>query len=153
MKLCIFSDAHGGVANMIDAAERERPDMCFFLGDGERDLTAFRRHFPDMTVMSVRGNCDLRSQDPLYLNCVIEGVNIFAAHGHRYHVKADPYLDDIRDAAAGYGARVILFGHTHEAYLSEEKDMLIMNPGAIGRHRYGILELSGGSVRAQLKIQ
>ncbi len=153
MKICVFSDPHGGYRNMIDAAEKELPDLCFFLGDGERDLAKFRERFPELTVLSVRGNCDLTSDDPNFMYCVLDGAGIFATHGHRYYVKTDPGYYELRTAAASYGANVALFGHTHEAYLREDDGMLIMNPGTIGRHRYGILEISNGHVSARLKVQ
>ena len=37
MKACVFSDSHGVTGHMITAIELEKPDICFFLGDGERE--------------------------------------------------------------------------------------------------------------------
>ena len=152
MKICVFSDSHGGVDNMIRATERESPDMCFFLGDGERDLARYRVRFPHLSVFSVRGNCDLRSEDPIYLCGVFGGVKIFATHGHQHHVKYDPGYYELKEAAQALGARVVLFGHTHEAYLNDEYGLMLMNPGSIGRHRYGILEINDGELHAKLKM-
>lgn len=46
MKLLVFSDSHGNVANMEDAVRREEPDQVLHLGDVVRDADALRRRFP-----------------------------------------------------------------------------------------------------------
>ena len=40
MKFIVFSDSHGVSDNMIRAVKLEKPDLCFYLGDGERDLNS-----------------------------------------------------------------------------------------------------------------
>ena len=60
MKICVFSDSHGYANNMIEAVRREKPALCFFLGDGESDLVTLRGRFPDLPVNAVRGNCEDR---------------------------------------------------------------------------------------------
>ena len=149
MKICVFSDSHGNVKNMQRAVEREKPALCFFLGDGERDLAALQKRLPELPLYAVRGNCDLRSALPGELRCAVLGVRIFAAHGHLQQVKYDPALHELR-AAAGE-AEVILFGHTHEPRCEERGGKLLLNPGAIGAGSYGLLFVEDGRARAELR--
>ena len=153
MKVCVFSDSHGHPRRMIEAIEREKPVLCFFLGDGERDLAAVRLQFPDLPIHAVRGNCDLRSALPMHLRCAVGPLQIFAAHGHRYDVKHDPELFDLRAAALRLDCSVVLFGHTHRAYLDESPSLLVMNPGSVGGTppSYGILQIDGRQIRPEIR--
>ena len=137
---------------MIRAVALEAPALCFFLGDGEKDLAALRQRFPTLPVYAVRGNCDHRSSLPRELRCVVGGVEIFAAHGHMHNVKYDPALCELL-AAAG-NARVALFGHTHRARCEELDGHLVVNPGPAGLAShpcYALLLIEDGSVSAELR--
>ncbi len=152
LKICVFSDTHGRSEPMLKAVRREEPVLCFFLGDGERDLNVLQESFPELLVYAVRGNCDLRSSLPLELHCAVGGVEIFATHGHIYSVKHDPQLSELRDAAGR--ARVVLYGHTHIARCEELEDKLVLNPGSSGygaQPGYGILLIEDGRVQARLR--
>ena len=47
-----------------------------------------------------------------------------------------------RGAAGGErGANVILFGHTHEAYLHKDAELTVMNPGA-AHFSYGVIDVA-----------
>lgn len=153
IKICVFSDSHGCAAHMIAAVEKENPTLCFFLGDGERDLAQVQARFPSLPIYAVRGNCDLRSQLSDTLTCMVGGVRIFAAHGHQYDVKYEPGLETLSDAAKMAGASVVLFGHTHHSLLEQKRDLLFLNPGTIGRvphPGYGLLWLDDGAARGML---
>ena len=153
MKICVFSDSHGSAQPMIAAIEREQPQLCFFLGDGERDLTAVRTRYPDLPFYAVRGNCDANSGLSASLTCAVGGVRIFAAHGHQYNVKYEPALESLADAARDAGASVALFGHTHCSRMERQGELLLFNPGTVGRGAhpgYGLLYLDEGAVQAQL---
>ena len=99
MKICVFSDSHGTAENMIEAVRRETPELCFFLGDGERDLTVLQERFPHLPINTVRGNCDLRSVQSLSLRCAVGGLSIYAVHGHQHEVKYDDMLRELLRAA------------------------------------------------------
>lgn len=154
MKICVYSDSHGSTREMLRATRLEKPDLVFFLGDGENDLVWLRRVFQKLPVLSVRGNCDLRSNDPYYLECAVGGVRFFATHGHRYDVKYDPHLEKLASAGAECGAEVILFGHTHEPYKEDREGILILNPGSIGESTppfYAVITLSGGIISSEIR--
>ena len=152
MKVCVFSDSHGCPENLVRAVEAEKPALCFFLGDGERDLGALRERFPDLPVYAVRGNCDLRSGLPKQLACAVGGVRIFATHGHLYDVKHDPSLFGLLRAAEG--ADLALFGHTHTALAERREGTVIFNPGSIGRSArpsYGVITIGEGETRTEIR--
>jgi putative phosphoesterase len=154
MKLCVFSDSHGCSEHMIAAVEREAPALCFFLGDGERDLAAVRERFPALPFFTVRGNCDLRSGASASLVCALGALRLFAAHGHLLNVKYEPGLDTLCAAAREARADAALFGHTHRPLLERRGELLLLNPGSIGRvaqPSYALLTLDGGAPEAELK--
>lgn len=63
MKLVLFSDSHGNVANMADVVRLEHPDRVLHMGDLARDAEELARQFPDIPVTYVPGNCDGRRPD------------------------------------------------------------------------------------------
>lgn len=139
---------------MIKAIELERPALCFFLGDGERDFDALLDRYPALPFYAVRGNCDFRSQASSSVICNIMGVSIFATHGHMYNVKYEPSLDTLTARAVEAGADVALFGHTHQQYMSYQMGVLVINPGSIGRGTYpcyAVLEIDKGNCSADLR--
>ena len=154
MKFIVFSDSHGDVDHMIRAVRLENPALCFFLGDGEYDLTRLQRRFPSLPVNAVRGNCDLHSTLPRALTCAAGGVRIFATHGHLYGVKHDPIYRELCEAALAENADVVLFGHTHEPFLDRTMGMELLNPGSIGpttRPSYGLILLDGDRVETAVR--
>ena len=139
---------------MIAAVEREKPALCFFLGDGERDLMKLQARFPALPVYAVRGNCDLRSKLSSALTCTVGGVCVFAAHGHQYDVKYEPVPETLLCAALDAGASLALFGHTHEQTLRQLQGVTLLNPGSIGRSaraEYALLFVANGQFTAELK--
>ena len=154
MKFIVFSDSHGDVDHMIRAVRLENPALCFFLGDGEYDLTRLQRRFPSLPVNAVRGNCDLRSTLPRALTCAAGGVRIFATHGHLFGVKHDPIYRELCEAALAENADVVLFGHTHEPFRDRTMGMELLNPGSIGpttRPSYGLILLDGDRVETAIR--
>ncbi len=154
MKLCVFSDSHGWPDAMLAAIGREQPALCFFLGDGERDLRAVGECFPRLPVYAVRGNCDLRSGLSAALVCTVGGVRIFAAHGHQYDVKYEPGLESLAAAARQAQASLVLYGHTHRARLEQRDGITFLNPGAVGRAAhpaYAAVTVEEGRFTAELK--
>ena len=139
---------------MIRAIAREKPALCFFLGDGERDLVQAQSRYPALPFYAVRGNCDWRSSLSASIVCTVGGVCVFATHGHLYEVKHEPDLDSLLRAAEEAGASLALFGHTHHAALEERGGITFLNPGSIGRSArpaYAVLTLDGARFRAELK--
>ena len=154
MKILVCSDSHGNTEHLLRVLELEQPEMVIHLGDGERDVAVVRRRYPELDIRQVQGNCDVHSAAPLHLTLTVEGVKIFAVHGHEYGVKYDRHLTRLRYGAMEAGAQVALFGHTHRPYQDHSLGMELLNPGSIGLGYppgYGILTIENGAARTELR--
>jgi putative phosphoesterase len=160
MKLMIASDIHGSAYYndlLVECFREEKPDKLLLLGDilyhGPRnDLPA--EYVPKRVLASlnelkdrilcVRGNCDgdvdqMVLEFPImadYLYMYIEGIEIYASHGHIYNQnKPLPGLKGI-----------FLCGHTHVPLIEKHDDFVYLNPGSVSipkdgsRHSYMIFE-------------
>ena len=167
MKLLVLSDVHERPDRARSAILRHKDaDGVLFLGDGLRDVERLSFPQPNLSIISVRGNCDLFSVGndiPTERMLGAGSIRVLMMHGHTPHdVK---YGEDAAIAyAARRGADLLLFGHTHqrlERYLPEGSDlgggilldhpMWVMNPGSIGHPAdgvpsYGIVMIEGDRV-------
>ena len=117
---------------MCAAIRAWQPDIVLHLGDYVRDAMSVRERFPDLDLRYVRGNCDVGMKDePEKLSLNVEGVEIFATHGHSYNVKYG--LDSLCNAAYFSGAKLCLFGHTHQRLYLELGGIRFLNPGTAGQ--------------------
>ena len=149
MDILVISDSHGRQNKIEEVIARQikKPDAVIFLGDGFRDITY--ADVGDVPIYSVRGNCDaglfFGSDVPEERSFTLGGKKFFITHGHRYGVKST--LTPLISHAAGIGADVLLYGHTHEGFervLASENEygiklsspLHIMNPGSIGSYPY-----------------
>ena len=145
MKLLVFSDSHGTVGPMLRAVRERAPDAVAHLGDYTRDAAVLRKAFPELRLISVRGNCDWDDRAPDAERFELGGVEIYACHGHRYGVKTG--LDALCNAGYFSGARLVLFGHTHVPLRREEGGLRLLNPGS-ARSGFAEVELEGGEIRS-----
>ena len=145
MLLAVFSDSHGAAAPMVNAVERYHPDMVLFLGDGVRDAEKVRLRFPEIPFTILRGNCD---RDPGYEDRAIlklEGVGIFAAHGHEHGVKYG--MDKFATSVLCSGSVLGLYGHTHRPLWQASQGIQLLNPGSIGSRQnptFALVTLADG---------
>ena len=128
MKLLICSDIHGdaqAVKNLLDAFKSECADRILILGDllyhGPRnDLP--KSYAPKEAIellnanksiiMAVRGNCDTEVDQMVlefpiladYAYLELDGLGIFATHGHHHNTATPPPLRE---------GEILLHGHTH----------------------------------------
>ncbi len=146
MKLLIASDIHGDLAcaeKIFEAYEKEGADKLLLLGDllyhGPRNdlpptyapkkvieiLNANRDK-----ILTVRGNCDTEVDQMVldfpiladYIYLSLDGLSVFATHGHRHNTATPPPL--------GKG-EVLLHGHTHVPACIEFGDgNWYLNPGS-----------------------
>ena len=150
MKICVFSDSHGREGRMADAIAFEQPDACFFLGDGERDLSVIEECYPKLKIYAVRGNCDFVTMLKSTLCCEIEGVTIYATHGHLSGVKYESDLETLTSQAQEAGADIALFGHTNRQHLSYYRGMMLPNPGTVHNGESPLLTIQIGRCSAEL---
>ena len=147
MKLLIASDIHGDIESakaLINAFEANECDKILLLGDvlyhGPRNNLPGRYSPKEVIellngysekILAVRGNCDTEV-DQMVLNFPIlsdyaivsvDGLTIYATHGHNYNTKTPPPL------AAG---DILLHGHTHVIRAeSFGNNNTYINPGSI----------------------
>jgi len=150
MKIGLISDTHGQVRADVHSA-LAGVSLILHAGDvgGDAVLDELQLIAP---VHAVYGNTDM-PDDPRLSRSVeleLDGVRIHVSHGHEL---GSPTADLLLDR---YGARVIVYGHTHKALIEERGRRWCINPGAAGPRRFnlmpsvGILTLDAGNITVEL---
>lgn len=146
MKLLIASDIHGdinGARFIVDVFKKERCDRILLLGDllyfGPRN-TLTEGYDPQAVIkllnenrdviMAVRGNCDAEVDQMVldfpiladYCYLSLDGLEIFATHGHHFNTLTPPPLRK---------GEILLHGHTHVLKCEQlGNDNYYLNPGS-----------------------
>ncbi len=146
MKLLIASDIHGdieGAKFIFDAFIKEDCDKMLLLGDllyfGPRN-TLTDNYNPQAVIkllnenkdviLSVRGNCDAEVDQMVldfpiladYCYLSLDGLSIFATHGHHHNIQSPPPLRN---------GEILLHGHTHVIKCEEfGNNNYYLNPGS-----------------------
>ena len=153
MKLLICSDIHGDVSSaraVLDAYSAEKCDKLIILGDllyhGPRndlptgyapnEVIALLNENKEK-ISTVRGNCDTEV-DQMVLNFPIladysllelDGLSIFATHGHHHNTTTPPPLRR---------GEILLHGHTHVLTITQFGDEnYYINPGSVSLPKEG----------------
>ncbi len=127
-KIIVVSDSHGDVRGIESLRSLFlENDYLIHLGDGANDTKPLRMEQPEK-VYACCGNNDPFCLYPDEDELDIEGVKIFFCHGHKYGVKSG--LGNLAKAAKKRGAQIALYGHTHEAKITEIDGVTLINPGA-----------------------
>lgn len=146
MKLMIASDIHGSAyycKKLLEAYEREEAEKLLLLGDvlyhgprndlpeeyAPKEVIAMLNPLKNQ-LLCVRGNCDTEVDQMVldfpvladYAVLWIDGISIYATHGHNYNEEKLPPL------AKG---DILLNGHTHVPKCTEHEDYIYMNPGSV----------------------
>jgi putative phosphoesterase len=147
MKLLIASDIHGDIESakvLTEAFEREGCQKILLLGDvlyhgprnnlpgryAPKEVIALLNRYKDK-ILAVRGNCDTEVDQMVlefpiladYALLSLDGLNIYATHGHNYNTQTPPPLSE---------GDILLHGHTH--VIRAEKfgnNNTYINPGSI----------------------
>ena len=146
MKLLIASDIHGDLDScerVLSAYRAEGADKLLLLGDllyhgprnnlpssyAPKEVIKLLNENKDK-ILAVRGNCDTEVDQMVldfpiladYAYLSLDGISVFATHGHKYNLSALPPL--------GKG-EVLLHGHTHVLCSKKFGDgNLYLNPGS-----------------------
>ena len=150
IKILVLSDSHGNIANMLQAVEREVPNMILHLGDCWRDAEQLHDRFPAIPFYQVPGNCDFRSLEAEEQLIMIEGKRALICHGHTYGVKQSLMRAGFRSEELDLD--LFLFGHTHRPMVDRRGRTFFLNPGSIGdysRPFYGIVTVENGKLDAR----
>ena len=130
MKIGVMADSHGQRSMVQKTLKRMgKVDMLFHLGDRYGDLMA-------PGVICLKGNCDFERDAPLDWTGTIDGISVYATHGHLYGVKSGP--DRLLAAAQQNGWQLVLYGHTHIPDQFTQGDMVLVNPGSLAYPRGGV---------------
>ncbi len=146
MKLMIASDIHGSAKyceKMLKAYDREGAERLLLLGDflyhgprndlpkgyAPKEVAAMLNERKE-DLLCVRGNCDAEVDQVLlefpimadYCLLDLDGVTIFATHGHHYNPKNPPMLKK---------GDILLNGHTHIPANEDMGTFTYMNPGSV----------------------
>ncbi len=153
MRIVVTSDTHRASRdffNIIDRHEKNA-DLFINLGDSEREIELLEMVKPNVKIKCVCGNCDFSSTAPMEQIIEFNGKRVFFTHGHGYHVKYG--YGELQRRAGELNSDVCLFGHTHEPYTEIIDGIYYMNPGAVCRGSYGIVDVVPGGIMAYtLKI-
>ncbi len=130
--MVILSDTHRNL-QPLEKIERvlSESDYIVHLGDMASDANALMRAYPEKTYV-VAGNNDFFGGLADELALEVEERRILICHGHRYGVKSG--TERLAAAAKARGCDIALYGHTHEAKVSEENGILTINPGCMTRY-------------------
>ena len=153
MKMLIASDIHGDLDSarrVIDAYKHQDCDKLVLLGDllyhGPRNnlpTTYAPKEVIDLlneyreVILAVRGNCDTEVDQMVlsfpiladYAYISVDGLDIFATHGHRFNTKDAPPLKM---------GDILLHGHTHVLKFEDfGKQNTYINPGSIALPKEG----------------
>lgn len=151
MKILVLSDSHSGRSFMHYCVDAVKPDQIIHLGDHYEDGTVIAEDYPHLRVHQVPGNCDFfsgaRSQPPV-MCYEIGGVRFYMTHGHLQGVKGG--IEKLLADAAEKGAKVVCFGHTHEALCFQTERMWVLNPGSCRSWSgsAGVVEIANQKVSA-----
>lgn len=151
LKYMVVSDSHNPPTYLERVAARFREEKCdgmIHLGDLVGDAKELEKLI-GMPVEYVAGNCDYFAKDRREAVLFKEGVRVLLTHGDAYGVKYS--YDRLSYAASEMNVQVALFGHTHEPFAGFVGDVMLVNPGALKKGRYAILELENGRARPFLK--
>ena len=141
MRLLVFSDSHGVAYYMRKVLEMHpEADKIIFLGDGEADIDNLEYYIGNKPVVKVKGNCDPYSDLKALEIIKAAGQTVYITHGYAEHVKAG--LTELKLTARGYGANIVLYGHTHRQESFTEDGVYYMNPGSISERYYGMIDIT-----------
>lgn len=145
-----MSDSHGRIERIKKVIEEQpKAELFIFLGDGTRDFHAAMRGVPKED-WCVCGNCDFGSSDEYQLISYVKDIQFYCTHGHQWNVKHS--LEELIQEAKKKEVKVLLYGHTHEAYYEYRDGIHIFNPGSLGSPRgpfyptYGVIDIQGKNI-------
>lgn len=145
--IVVLSDTHGfrKTFEELDGIFSES-DIIIHLGDTSADGNFISLKYPQKTHV-INGNCEVFPVGVDEEVIEVEGVKIFACHGHRYSVKTT--LTRLAERAKELGCRLALYGHTHQPREDEIDGVTLINPGAgtrYGTRNYLYLVINGEKI-------
>jgi putative phosphoesterase len=152
MRILVISDTHGNYPLVLKACEAAGAfDALIHLGDADDDV-ALLEYTLEQPIIHVAGNCDFGSTATRELIWECEGKRLLLTHGDAYGVKSG--LSRLEKRGIESGVNALLFGHTHQATVTNLSGILALNPGTLmrgsQRTSYAILEITPQGISATL---
>ncbi len=154
MKIACASDAHGARDSMQRLIRTlPKVDAFCFLGDCDADADflelLLKDAQPNAAFIAVAGNNDLASQRAGTIEMYFDETRALITHGHLFRVKLSmlPLLYRARERACA----LVLFGHTHCPCDETSDGVRLVNPGALNRGQWALIE-TGEEIRVQLLL-
>lgn len=149
MRLVVISDSHGRKGNVFDIIEKNIDNTDYFLCLGDcrngDDFDDAKIYFKNrLHLISVCGNTDFSSTEPMEREFTLAGKKILMCHGNTYNVKLT-YIT-LTHEAQKRGVDIALFGHTHQPHISCENGVYLMNPGSAASGYYGIVDINNNEI-------
>ena len=152
MKYMIASDIHGSAfycRKLLEAFEASGSERLILLGDilyhgprndlpceyAPKEVLAMLNCYKDR-IYCIRGNCDTEVDQMVlefpiladYALISVDGLTIYATHGHVYHAGNLPPVQK---------GDILLHGHTHVLKAEECGDITVLNPGSVSIPKEG----------------
>ncbi len=127
MKLLITSDIHGHEERLKEVVKKHL-DVDYHLNAG--DMCLDQHVYSKYHLVTVKGNNDYYSDEPLKRVLDLKGLKVMLTHGHIEHVKYN--LSELIVQAKHQGVDLVIYGHTHQKHLETDHLLTILNPGALG---------------------
>lgn len=149
MRIGVLSDTHRNMEAAAQVIERLGAcDLWLHAGDFYRDALELHRLY-GIPLVAVVGNCD-QVTGPEEELLELEGVSVLLTHGHLYRVKFG--YGQIVARAQKVGAKLVVFGHTHQPEDVVIEGVRLFNPGSLSRTRNpaglcaGVITIGGGDI-------
>ncbi|MFA6800480.1 MAG: YfcE family phosphodiesterase [Acholeplasmataceae bacterium] len=141
MKLLITSDVHGHEERLVEVIAKHK-DVDFHINAGDMCLDS--HVYQKYHIITVKGNNDFFTSEPLKRVFDLNGLKVLLTHGHIEHVKHN--LDILKFYAKQLNVDLVVFGHTHQQYLEIDQNITILNPGALGDYHKSYAIYDNGQV-------
>lgn len=137
MKVLVVSDNHGSTEELESLVKRHEDEVECMIHCGDSEFN-YNDSVMKPFQLRVRGNCDFDTNYPEQVAETVGGKTIFATHGHLYGVKMN--LMNLAYKAEETGADLVCFGHSHQATVHFDANILFLNPGSISLPRKPLIK-------------
>lgn len=149
MKILLISDSHGDTKTMDYILNSNEHDISIHLGDSELMEHEIRERFD----YYVSGNNDF-FHIPVR-EFTINDFRFVIMHGHTEGINIFNYAEKSSQIKEKYSANVLLFGHTHIPFFSNDNSGICLCPGSISSSRkgpetYSIITIDEKEIKAEI---
>lgn len=129
-RIVVVSDSHGSSKNLPSFTDRiGQADALWHLGDCTEDAVRIAQML-NCGYVSVRGNCDPFSDQPLMQTVEWHNRRFLLLHGHTAAGRLNLFY-----LAQQNRCSAVLFGHSHIPSVECVDDVVMINPGSLSRPR------------------